>query len=323
MLVGHWPLIGNTNDYSGFNNNGTPTSITYTAGKIGQAASFNGSTSSILTPLTTQNLTRMSLSFWIYNTNAGQVGLIGTISGGRSLSVFRYPNLDDFHWSTGGSSGVDSDVLPFNTWTHVCLTYNGSLIKRYYNGVFFGQTSGTITQNTSPLYIGRNDSGYSNVLLNDVRIYNHALSDYEVKEIAKAKVLHYTFDDPNEEPTVNLVPTPLTFTNTASTWGARENVTVTYDQLDPFGGTNAVRIKPNSTTDNFFGSRNTTLGTGTFTTSLWLKATKTTTLRVRIGTGNLANGFVDYTANLTTVWQRYEFTGTITATPSHMIHLGG
>ena len=197
MLVGHWPLIGNTNDYSGFNNNGTPTSITYTAGKIGQAASFNGSTSSILTPLTTQNLTRMSLSFWIYNTANGAAGLIGTISGGRSLSVFRYPNRDDFHWSTVGSSGVDSDVLPFNTWTHVCLTYNGSLIKRYYNGVFFGQTSGTIAQNTAPIYIGRNDSGYSNILLNDVRIYDHALSDYEVKELAKAKFGHWKFDTNN------------------------------------------------------------------------------------------------------------------------------
>jgi hypothetical protein len=212
MLVGHWPLIGNTNDYSGFNNNGTPTSITYTAGKIGQAGNFNGSTSSILTPLTTQNLTRMSLSFWIYNTASGAAGLIGTISGGRSLSVFRYPNRDDFHWSTVGSSGVDSDVLPFNTWTHVCLTYNGSLIKRYYNGVFFGQTSGTIAQNTAPIYIGRNDSGYSNILLNDVRIYDHALSDYEVKELAKAKILHYTFDDQNEEPTVNILSGKLTAT---------------------------------------------------------------------------------------------------------------
>ena len=229
MLVGHWPLIGNTNDYSGFNNNGTPTSITYTAGKIGQAASFNGSTSSILTPLTTQNLTRMSLSFWIYNTASGAAGLIGTISGGRSLSVFRYPNLDDFHWSTVGSSGVDSDVLPFSTWTHVCLTYNGSLIKRYYNGVFFGQTSGTIAQNTAPIYIGRNDSGYSNILLNDVRIYDHALSDYEVKELTKANIVHYTFDNPEEEPTVNLATPIFNFS------GMGYGLTYTYSGIDSEG----------------------------------------------------------------------------------------
>jgi hypothetical protein len=42
-------------------------------------------------------------------------------------------------------------------------------------------------------------------LLNDIRIYNHALSVYEVKELAKAKILHYNFNDPYEEPTINLV----------------------------------------------------------------------------------------------------------------------
>ena len=30
-LIGWWPLNGNTNDYSGYNNNGVPTSITYSS----------------------------------------------------------------------------------------------------------------------------------------------------------------------------------------------------------------------------------------------------------------------------------------------------
>ena len=30
-LVGWWPLNGNTNDYSGNDNNGVPTNITYTS----------------------------------------------------------------------------------------------------------------------------------------------------------------------------------------------------------------------------------------------------------------------------------------------------
>jgi hypothetical protein len=44
-LIAHWPLNGNTNDVSGNGYDGTPTNITYVAGKIGQAASFNGTNS--------------------------------------------------------------------------------------------------------------------------------------------------------------------------------------------------------------------------------------------------------------------------------------
>jgi len=44
-LIAHWPLNGNTNDITKNGHDGTPTSITYVNGKIGEAASFNGTTS--------------------------------------------------------------------------------------------------------------------------------------------------------------------------------------------------------------------------------------------------------------------------------------
>jgi hypothetical protein len=52
--------------------------------------------------------------------------------------------------------------------------------------------------------------------MNDLRMYNYELSEHEIKEIAKAKILHYNFDDPIEEPTTNLFPrasTVLAFTS--------------------------------------------------------------------------------------------------------------
>jgi hypothetical protein len=39
--------------------------------------------------------------------------------------------------------------------------------------------------------------------LNDGRVYNHALSDKEIYELSKAKILHYTFND-FQEPTENI-----------------------------------------------------------------------------------------------------------------------
>lgn len=41
--------------------------------------------------------------------------------------------------------------------------------------------------------------------LNDIRIYNEVLSLAEIQEIAKAKILHYNFNDPYVEPTTNLI----------------------------------------------------------------------------------------------------------------------
>lgn len=121
--------------------------------------------------------------------------------------------------------------------------------------------------------------------------------------------------------TTNLVPDPLTMP--PETWTAREHVTVTENELDPFGGTNAVRIHPNSETDNYFGSRSNVLNSDyTYSTSVWVKATKNTTLTIIVGTSTGTAG-IQYDASLTTEWQKFMFTGTPTTDPTHLIHFGG
>lgn len=51
--------------------------------------------------------------------------------------------------------------------------------------------------------------------LNDVRIYDHALSQAEVKELSKALFVHYTFDDILTEATTN--------TSTVNGWSTYAN----------------------------------------------------------------------------------------------------
>ncbi len=76
-----------------------------------------------------------------------------------------------------------------NKWIHWCFSSNGTNLKIYFNGseVFSDLISSKLTlpltDGTSPLYIGRYSSGaYFNGLIDDVKIYNNALSSSQIKQ---------------------------------------------------------------------------------------------------------------------------------------------
>ena len=77
-------------------------------------------------------------------------------------------------------------ALPTNTWTHLTLTYNGSTLTLYRNGVAVATTnvSGTLSPTTGTLQIGGSQFGeYFKGLIDEVRIYNRALSATEIQTI--------------------------------------------------------------------------------------------------------------------------------------------
>ena len=85
-------------------------------------------------------------------------------------------------------------TLALNTWYHVVGTYDGSNIKIYINGILEGTAASTL----SIIYAGTfNIGGWSgnnypiNGSLNDIRLYNHCLSQMEIKELSKGLILHY------------------------------------------------------------------------------------------------------------------------------------
>ena len=76
--------------------------------------------------------------------------------------------------------------LPINTWTHLAVTYNGSTLTLYRNGVAVATStvSGTLSPTTGTLQIGASQFGeYFKGLIDEVRIYNRALSDTEIQTI--------------------------------------------------------------------------------------------------------------------------------------------
>lgn len=95
-------------------------------------------------------------------------------------------------------------LLQADTWYHGGFTYDGTNIKIYVNGKLEktqSYTNMSMPENYIGLFIWSLNSqtplnnykldGY----LNDVRIYDHCLSQKEIEEISKGLVLHYKLDN--------------------------------------------------------------------------------------------------------------------------------
>jgi hypothetical protein len=98
--------------------------------------------------------------------------------------------------------GVLAGLIPFNTWSHIAGTYDGDSIRIYANGVNIG----TIAD--SPAFDTISDCGtYFNIghrkyrgeykyrgKIDEVRVYNRALSESEINELAGNLVAYYPLD---------------------------------------------------------------------------------------------------------------------------------
>jgi hypothetical protein len=72
-----------------------------------------------------------------------------------------------------------------NVWTHVALTYDGAMLRLYVNGVQVasGAQAGSLQTPATPLRIGGNVpyGEYFEGLIDEVRVYNRALSATEIQ----------------------------------------------------------------------------------------------------------------------------------------------
>jgi chitodextrinase len=205
-LVGYWNFdegSGTTAaDYSGNGNTGTITGATWTTGKVGKGAlDFNG-VSDYINAGTGSSLTLtgdMAVSAWVnindirlYDTIISYAGAVGNPVQyafelcQRKVS-FRQGN------KSCASDNQGNTILNTGQWYHIAAVRTGSSgnwsVALYVNGALDKVISLTLdpsTSNLSPVRIGSNISGGSNYFdgsLDDVRIYNRALSTQEVLDI--------------------------------------------------------------------------------------------------------------------------------------------
>lgn len=118
-----------------------------------------------------------------------------------------------------------STLLLDGSYHHVVATLSSNKASLYIDGNQVSSIDHTVINWVSGLPVRIANRGQISTFqgIDDVRIYDHALSDKEVKELAKAKVLHYKFDE--QDLTTNIIKDCSGFGNdgtvavaTAPTW---------------------------------------------------------------------------------------------------------
>jgi len=203
-LVGHWTFDGKNmtsgvaQDISGQGNNGNLTNIStstfYTAGKIGQALQFDGVDDYLTIASTPAPGTEMTVSAWVYKKNNGYIIYRGSSSCCLSYRLRFSSSKVLFGIVTTSGSTPDIEItsnasVPDNTWTLITATYSSSAstLSIYINGVFdqSGTRSGTIitSENTTNIGAVNPAASYFSGNIDDVRIYNRALSASEILQL--------------------------------------------------------------------------------------------------------------------------------------------
>ena len=177
-------------DASGSGHNGTIVGATRTsAGRRGGALEFNGTSAYVtVQPTAAMNLTSgMTLSAWVKPTALGgwrPIILKSELSyvlhgSGSQASV---PNVGG---SFASANLFGTAPLPLNTWTHLAATYDGNTLRLYVDGNLAASRAqtGSIQPSTGALHIGADPifNAFWAGAIDEVRIYDRALSDTEVR----------------------------------------------------------------------------------------------------------------------------------------------
>lgn len=204
-LVAYWDFDeGSGNilyDKSGNDNYGEILGATFISGKSGYALEFNGVSDYIDLGSTSflSGTTEFTVSLWInisdYPTGWGEYRMfeLGTYYGSSPNTILLYIRYDtnDSIFLVNNDFPVTGGVVPLNKWVHIVVTFKGgSSTKIYVDGVLKDTNTSFIPNYLNngilPTKIGGSEFGsryYFKGAIDDVRIYNYALSADEIANL--------------------------------------------------------------------------------------------------------------------------------------------
>ncbi len=200
-LVGHWTFDGldmttaTATDVSGNGNNATLLGNSEKAiGKMGQGISLDGTNSTYITTNSGSGVIDASqditIGVWVkprvINQYQGIISKSAACDEPTSKYLLEFLDGGATFWMGGSSTGYRGSLISLNEWSHIAVTNNANGFAIYKNGVLekSGSALPAPTSSTADWTFG-NCGGlyYSDMNMDDVRIYNRALSATEVDQL--------------------------------------------------------------------------------------------------------------------------------------------
>jgi uncharacterized repeat protein (TIGR03803 family) len=199
-------------DSSGRNHDGVIRGANWVAGRFGKALSFDGSRDWVTvadhSDLDVRN--GVTMMAWV---NPRELSGWDTIAMKETRSSLAYALFaNDAGSRAAGYVNIAGEyksvtsvgALPLNSWSHIAVTYSGTTLRFYLNGVEVNRrsVSGRIVVGSGELRIGGNsvwDDRFFNGLIDEVRIYGSAISPADIQRDMTMPVAHEF-----EAPTVSI-----------------------------------------------------------------------------------------------------------------------
>lgn len=199
-------LIGFNDDLNDATGNLTPTengTVSFVTGRVRKAGEFgSGDWITYGDPTFLDGTNKWSIFGWIRPDSAAPASWLmifskeQTVASNREgVNIHQRITTGEIvveRFLTGSASGfVATTIVPAaNEWTHIAVTYDGTNIRIYVNGVLDGTSSDSksMTNETTPLTLGRGGNGTSGQWLGDTDefgIISRVLSALEIKALAQ------------------------------------------------------------------------------------------------------------------------------------------
>lgn len=176
---------------------GGPTAVNGKDGDTNGAYSFNGSSQylSITNPSTLPTgASPRTVCAWANpktfpaSSDSFIIANYGSASSSSSfgLSMMNSAGTNQIAITGYGDDLAANYTIPLNAWTHICGVYDGTTASLYVNGRILTSGAKSYSTGSSFLFIGaQNDlTQYFNGKIDDIRIYNTALSSSQIRQIS-------------------------------------------------------------------------------------------------------------------------------------------
>jgi hypothetical protein len=187
--VGWWPLTtttGNTTeDISGQGNDATKTGAAWEDVGVGYAFEQVPTEAGLNAGSSANNFhgSNFSVSAWVWTDEVASTGskwVWGCWNNSNGSIAMRVRVNQIWVYHDAGYSLYATNAVEAKTWHHVLVTYDGSTIRIYVDGVFVKQDGRTLgASNTEPFYIGQKDNSTSSSFdgyIQNVRTWSRTLS---------------------------------------------------------------------------------------------------------------------------------------------------